>query len=644
MGKKLLKLDDRGVVVEIENYFDPASYRPENYTEKTVVVDQDLPDQTFDVFTKTTSLFGLEITPGGQPLDGVNSFVSPQTSPVSENEPVSISINPFTEQIIRGTVFGQFSLNEQVFQSTVLPEIVNNYSVGGVTLDTFVPTIGTIGVSGEIGVRAAQFKGTYTDLAAQKAAGIRLPAFTTTNAATPYFLLEGWMYLEAEPSNNYDPILVTRSADGVNNSNIDSFRLEYDTSSDQVQFHYSDASYASAGYQGIVNVSPSGISTGVWNHFAVAWALQGGSASIKTYWNGISLYSASGLSGCIRTSSAPVIVGSGASGDHPFKGWMDDLHIRGGGVTLALADYALFGSSGSYLWEKNYAGNYTIYHLSMNGPPGTTFFPVDNLCRVSAAVSFRDFEQERGVFGASLIIREDTDVHGFTLYNGVCGGFTASGGSAGYVFGYDSGACIIVSGVTQTIGLTSARTVRQNAADYTTYFLLGITVMYGASGNSGDFRSLFSGWTGGNTYSFLPIQSNVEWLRNAYDNIVVAGFSGNTVIEDYYGNQYNFRTGDVARLYSDVLVYKSEANTLQYAVRSAISGATTHTSLNEKLGISTGAALKIAPQSSRAGSALLVSPNAKITKVTTVPESKSWYRKGGVTYGAIDEGELLPPP
>lgn len=613
--KKTISLDT-GVVKESSLNYDPSNYIPT--TENTQVL---FVDESIDSVTAYRTIVGT---------DGATSSVP-------------VEINPLTEQLLRGTGYGYFNINEMVFQSTVTPVIVNNYVVGGETLDTFVPTIGTIGASGDIGVRAAQFKGTYTDLAAQKAAGIRLPAFTTTNAATPYFLIEGWMYLEAEPSNNYDPILVTRSADGVNNSTLDSFRLEYDTTSDQVQFHYSDASYASAGYQGIVNVSPSGISIGVWNHFAVAWALRGGSASIKTYWNGTSLYSASGLSGCIRTSSAPVMVGSGASGDYPFKGWMDDLHIRGGGVTLALADYALFGSSGSNLWETDYAGDYTIYHLSMQGPLGTSYFPVDNLCRVVGSVSYTD--TQGGVLGTSLVIREDSDVHGFTLFNGVCGGFTTSGGSGGYIFGYDSGACLVVSGVTQTMGLTAARTARQNAIDYSTYFLFGITVMQGYSGNSGDFRSLFSGWTGGNTYSFLPTQSNVEWLRNAYDNIVVAGFSGNTVIEDYYGTQYNFRTGDVARLYSDVLIYRADANTMRYAIRSAIAGSTTHTSLNEKQGFTTAVALKLAPDVNKSGSALLFSPKAKITKVTTVPESKSWYRKGGgVTYGAIDEGELLPPP
>jgi hypothetical protein len=128
----------------------------------------------------------------------------------------------------------------------------------------------------------------------------------------------------------------------------------------------------------------------------------------------------------------------------------------------------------------------------------------------------------------------------------------------------------------------------------------------------------------------------VEWLRNAYDNIVVVGHTGNTVIEDYYGTQYNFRTGDVARLYQDVIVYKATGNVLRYAVRSAVSGATTHTALNGIQGFTTEAAVKIAPTVLKSGSGLLFSPKAKITKSTTIPEKKN--TKSGTLF-VMDEPE-----
>ena len=531
---------------------------------------------------------------------------------------LSVQINPFTEQLLQGTVYGSFSPNENLVQSTITPVLVNNYNSGGVTLDTFLPTVGTIGVSGEIGQRALQMKGTLSDLAAQKACGVQLPAFATSNSISPYFLIEGWMYFESEPSNNYDPIIITRSADGINSSTNDSFRLEYDTASDQVQFHYSTSTYGSAGYQGIVNVSPSGISLTKWNHFAVAWASVGGSASIKTYWNGTSLYSASGLSGSIRTSTAPLMIGSGASGDYPLKGWLEDIHIRMGGVTLALAKHAALGSTAALVWQHEAPGDYTVYQLTMNGPLGTSFVPVRNLCRVSGSLTYRD--TENSIIGAGMIAREDSDVLGLTLFNGVCGGFSVSGGSAAYVFGADSGACMIVSSVQQLYGISAAINIRKNAADHTNYYLFGVTVMYGENGASGDFRNLLSsGWTGA-SFSFLPLQSNVNFLRNIYDNIVVNGYTGNTTIENYYGTPYVFGPTHAKKLYQDVISYQADSNTIKSQLVSNIQGATTFNALNAVTGYTTGVVLKLAGTATTTP-VLFINPKAKESG-TSIPESK----------------------
>jgi len=394
--KKLLILDSSGQVIDIQKGFDTSSYALSSYEGiRTVIVDESFPDS---VVSYTVS----EVT---QALDAADRVVV-QT-------PVNISVNPFTEQVLRGQVFGDFELNEEIVQTTILPTIVNNYVVGGVTQSDFIPVVGSIGISGGIGRRAAQFRGTYNDLSSQKATGIQLPGFTTS-ASTPYFLLEGWMYLESLPAG-YDHIMITRSADGINNSTRDSFRLEYDSTSNQVEFHYSDSSYASAGYRGSVNVSPSGISLNQWNHFAVAWSTQGGSAAIKTYWNGTSLYSASGFTGHLRNSNAPLMIGSGASGDYPFKGWLEDVHIRMGGVTLALANYAALGATAENPYEEDFAGDYTVYLLPMNGPFGSSLFPVANLCRVSGTVTYRD--NRLGILGASLVTREDSDITGLTLFD-----------------------------------------------------------------------------------------------------------------------------------------------------------------------------------------------------------------------------------
>jgi hypothetical protein len=616
--KKLILLNTDGSVQSTVDGFNTSLYTPDTYREvSTIVVDQNLND--------------IEISYGARNFIDTDLNENQTTTTATK----TVYVNPLTEQVLSGSIFGNFQLNEQIVQSTITSTVVNGYSEGGVTLDTFLPSIGTIGVSGEIGQRSAQFKGTLNDLAAQKACGIQLPAFATSNTVSPYFLLEGWIYFETDPSNNYDPIIVTRSADGINNSTNDSFRLEYDSASDQIQFHYSTSTYASAGYQGIVNVSPSGVTTNTWNHFAIAWASRGGSASIKTYWNGTSLYSAAGLSGSIRNSTAPVMIGSGASGDYPLKGWLEDIHLRMGGVTLALADYALLGSTAAVEWQHDGPGDYTVYQLTMNGPFGSSLFPVRNLCRVSGTVTFKDIAN--GVIGAGLITREDSDVLGLTLFDGVCGGFSVSGGSAAYVFGADSGSCMIVSSVQQLYGITAARTIRQNAADHTNYYLFGVTVMYGQSGASGDFPKLLSsGWTAnGLSFSFLPIQSNINWLRNIYDNIVVAGYTGNTTIENYYGTPYVFGPTHAKKLYEDVVTYQATANTLKSQLVSQITSASTITALNQVKGHTAAILLKLAPSAGK-NPMIYISPKAKESG-TGVPESKN-LPKGA--YLPLDDDEL----
>lgn len=607
-SKKLVILNSDGSVSQSIPAFDPSSYVPTAYSGETFITDDSL--KPISVSVSLRERLEPEIT---LPLD--ISTGSP--TPLFRSE--TVQINPLTEQVLRGSLVGEFATTEPVFQSTITPTIINNYTVGGVEDPTFIPVIGSIGISGSIGLHSAQFKGTFNDTAAQKSCGIRLPAFTTS-ASTPYFLLEGWLYLEQEPSNNYDPIIATRSADGVNNSTNDSFRLEYDTSSEQLQFHYSDSSYASAGYLGIVNVSPSGVSLNQWNHFAIAWGTTGGSASIKTYWNGTSLYSATIASGgYLRNSTAPLVIGSGNSGDYALKGWLEDVHIRMGGETLALADYAKFGSTAANEWEQDYAGEYTIYLLSMNGPIGTSLFPVDNLCRVTANVTYNS--GSNGVLGMGSIAREESSVLGISLFGGLCGGFTATGGSGGRVFGYRSGSCMIVSSVEQLVNLEENRLQRTSAADHTNYFLMGITVMQGVSGSSGDFPKLFgSGWAG-NSYSFLPIQSNINWLRNLYDNITVAGYTGNTNIEDYYGTVRGFSTSHVQKLYEDVVAYRADGNALKTGLISQINAASTLQSLKGVKGMSAAVILKLAPYSDTS-SALEIPPTAKITKVTSIPESQ----------------------
>lgn len=605
---KRLILKSNGEVAETQLGFDVSSFKLSSYgTDRVLVVDQALPEVVASYLVPSV----------GFSFDAVTSTVVEVPTQQTRN----VNINPLTEQLVSGKIEGQFQLSETAYQTTIVPTIVNNYVVGGETLSTFVPTIGTIGVSGEIGIRSAQFLGTLNDVAAQKASGISLPPFTTT-ASTPYFLLDGWMYLEQEPSNNYDPIIVTRSADGINNSTNDSFRLEYDTTSDQVQFHYSDSSYAPAGYRGIVNVSPSGISLNKWNKFAVAWVSAGGSASIKTYWNGTSLYTAAGLCGFIRNSTSSVMIGSGISGDKPLKGWLQDVHLRMGGTTLSLASHAFLGSTVPINNEKSYAGDATIYLFSGRGYIGTSNFPVDNLCRVTGTVSYID--NPNGVLGMALVGREDSDVTNLTLFSGVCGGFSETASNVGYVFGNESGSCMKINGVTQLQSLADSKTVRKNAMDFTVAYLRGATVMSGYSGSAGDFVNLFTApatWINGQTYSFLPTQSNMASLRNFYDNIVVSGYNGITVLEDSTGTPFNFATGGVIRLYQDVVTFHSDMNIIRTGVNAQVNAAASFTALKAIPGATTAVLERLASTNLSSAGGLFIPPTARMTKKTSIPET-----------------------
>jgi hypothetical protein len=227
------------------------------------------------------------------------------------------------------------------------------------------------------------------------------------------------------------------------------------------------------------------------------------------------------------------------------------------------------------------------------------------------------------VLGAGLVTREDSDILGLTLFDGVCGGFSPSGGSAAYLFGTDSGACMIVSSVEQLYGVTAAREIRKNAAEHTNYYLLGVTVMYGENGASGDFPNLFSsGWTAnGQSFSFLPVQSNVNWLRNHYDNIVVGGYTGNTTIEDYYGIPYVFGPTHTKKLYQDVIKYHSDANTLKSQLVSQISSATTHAQVKSAGGYTAAILTKLA-STAKTNPVVYISPKSKESG-TSVPESKN---------------------
>ena len=459
MNRKLIVTNSSGEVVRIEDNYDQSDFVPASVGGGIpLIVDSGINPPTVDI-TETS----VDTDGEGFPTGTITTRLIP------------VSISPATEQILTGSIVGQFKIGEQMVQSQFIPVLVNGLALFGSTAAAYLPTIGSIGASGaELGNRALQFKGSYLDTDT-KAAGVRLPSFSTTSS--PYFTISGFLYFEAEPSNNYDPILLTRSADGVNASTNDSFRLEYDSSSNQLQFHYSTASYASSGYENILNVCPAnGVTLNRWHQFAIAYSNQGGSAAIASYWNGNRHAQATGLSGNIRNSTAPFMVGSGVSGDKPLKGWLEHLMISGGGVSLALREFT-HGLTAPVSTDQ-FAGDYTVYAMNMNGPLGSSLIPVANANRVISTHTWTERTNAR--IGAGNIVREELAAGGTSgMFVGVCGGHAVSGGSAGYLFGYDSGACMIISGVQDLNGVTVARQIKQSLSDFSVQYLLGSTTMNG---------------------------------------------------------------------------------------------------------------------------------------------------------------------
>lgn len=606
MSKRLILLDSSGQVVSTEENYAIGDFVPVSGL-NALVVDSSVEPLLVPVTVTEQSIDVDGVRTGGT----VTRLLSLQ------------NISPITEQVLTGTVYGQFQINEQAVQSQFIPVLINGLALGGLSADSYLPTVGTIGVSGpELGNKSLQFKGSYLDTDT-KAAGVQLPAFSTTT--TPYFMLSGFLYFENEPSNNYDPIILTRSADGVNASTNDSFRLEYDSSSNQLQFHYSTASYASAGYENILNVCPAnGVTLNQWHQFAIAYSNQGGSASIASYWNGTRHAQASGLSGNIRNSTGYMMFGSGASGDKPLKGWLEHAILSGGGVSLALREFT-HGATAPVSTEQ-FAGDYTVYALSMNGTLGTSYFPVANSNRVVSTVSWDNrFGSQIGV---GNIVRETTSAGGTAaMFTGVCGGHAASGGSAGYLFGVNSGACMVISAVQEVSGGASANSqMRSSLADFSAQYLLGCCAMSGVCGGGGDFPQLLSvaqvGFCG-DRFSFLPIDSNISSLRLIYDDYVINGKTGPVSIADYNGTLYTFGSAGVQALYQDVVTYRNTANSVFGSVKTAIATKSSVTALRELGGVDTeGTVIKLAPEIRKTGS-LLLSGKARVTAKTNFPETYS---------------------
>jgi len=641
MPTSLVQINSDGTVTVLETNYNKSNFNPSLYPSNNVF--------PIDSLTTVSTQYG-NIETGFIPVDSVRvpftdnsnyyssqlaSFTQINTVPdvvstVGEqsvswirNETIDTSaknittrsgnILPIAEQKIEGTGYGTFIPTELVFQSIITPEVINYLTLSGATATEYNPTIGTIGATGTngfVGLRAAQFKGSYLDTNTA-AAGISLPGFTSST----YFLVSGWVLMETTPSGAYEPILLFRGQDGVSGSTSDSFRLWYDNMNSMFKFSFhTAANTSSTTYPYTIMVSPSGVTLNQWHHFAVAYTNAGNSATASSYWNGNRVdTSAPGITGSLRGTRSSVYIGCGGSGKNPFKGWVDDLVVSVGNTLEALRGFR-HGTTATVPSTHQDAGYYTVYYLSMDGPDGTSYFPCDTTNKMASNVAFQ---------GSSLYVYGCIGVTSSRMWtaslNGVCGGHAAAGASAGYIFGYDSGACWIPTSVTEiSSGLTAAKQYRKDLNEYTFRYYLGLT-MYGASGASGDFKNLYSGSTFPTSFTYTPIESNINYLKTVYDSIVVAGSTLPVSIADSYGIYYNFVTAAAANLYQDVLLYFNRANSGFSSVSNTIDSQSSMLSLKRLTG-TTSAAI-VSKLAASGNESLFISPLSTVTKTSRSPEN-----------------------
>jgi hypothetical protein len=562
-------------------------------------------------------------------IDNDIASISTNRIKIEDNIPVSeiVYIHPYTEQILSGTINGGFQLNEQVYQTPITVDIMNELVVDGATAVSYNPIVGSIGVSGSIGSRAAKFYGTYNNLVTGKGAGLKLPPFNSSNYT--HFMVEGFLYVENLPFG-YDPILVSRAVDAVGGTTHDSFSIEYSVADRQLFVKFNLMGMTAPGFDSYMNMSPQdAVQVGKWHHFAfsVDSSTDPEVTRVATFFDGnrvdyseLTGYEVSVVYGNVRDSSIPLTVGCGFGGERPYKGWIDGLMISGGNTAAALHGYLPNLSTIPVPpEEKKSAGDYTVYYLSMNGPIGTSLFPCDVPTRTISTASYISNQENR--VGVALISRQKSAINGLTLFDGVCYGHAITGASASPCFGSNSGTCMIVTGVDQLHGITRAKRIRSNAAEFTIAYLLGSTGMYGVSGASGDFPKLFSKQWGGNTFSYLATQTNTTELKFVYDTVVVSGRTGNFFIRDYNTNAvYGVQTADIKNLYADVVEYHSVSFKVGASASARILGITGMEALYEAIAYDQEAIVqKIAPRIDNVG-ILYINNNGRMSKKTMFPE------------------------
>lgn len=594
MPKTLLKVEvGSGRVVESTRNYDFSNFIPENTDRfKYLVVDDGISSISIEAGFQTgvgTGFSSVENT-GALNVDGTPNLtpVIESVSTQSTGVPILLPIAAVSEQVLSGSAYGVFDANEICFQSNITPEVFNFYAVNGVTVAEYTPTVGSIGASTTTiaGQRALKFKGTYQDLPSVRAGGLKIPGGYSLSAC-PYHLVSGHIYLDQALPSAYDPVLFSLCRSITAGSTHDSYAMVYENGSSRLKFNFSTSGDSSSGFVNSMNASPVGITLNQWHHVAAAFYYDGVSSSVATYFNGSRVATISAASsGYLRSTNQPFCMGSDQYGNHPWRGWVDDWIISGGTTLAALRGFTQ-GTGASLPTRHQEAGDYTVAYLSMDGPAGTSFVPCDRGRRVASCVD--GFDRFGNLYVSSVEI-DDSSIHGTTLFVGVGGGYQITGVcGAANVFGFNSGACLVVSAVEQKLGLTQEKAYRQNSAELSYQLLLGQAEMKGErGGRTGDFSNLMAKSLGdfsGYTFTFKPSQENINQIKYLYDDIIINGRTASYSVADTSGNMFTFSTGGIKALYTDIVDYHGVALSTTNSLKSRISGVTQSSQLKRIDGI-----------------------------------------------------------
>ena len=549
--KKIHILNSEGLVISEQSrqQFDVGNFIPENWEsakEKPIIVDKNNP---------AVSIYITDIRTGNV---------------------VDKKINPFTECKVRGTIFGEFDTGELISQSTVRPVVYNGtylQGVSGVLDPEYFPIVGSKGktTGTQIGIRSLEFKGSYQN---QNIAGscVQLPSFSTVGLT--FSLISGFIYMEQTATTNYAPIILKKD-------NVFSLEIAKENNQDRLRFYWTDQNNDT---NDIYCNPAEGITLNRWHHFAI---LAESPTYLSAFWNGVQI-STEDFYG-YKNNSSPVSIGGGFTGGAPFKGWISDFIISGGGSD---AKRGASNNASTFTVPTKYqtADANTIYYMSMNGIPGTSIFPVEGNKRVLGVHSASDIKL-KDIYVSSVRYDSQNGI----VFSGSSGGFTV-GVSAGYLFGVRSGAAIIPTTVTELFGITAAKNQKIQSTQYTSSYAKN-SVIRGSSDEYSSFFNTLYGSTGsytGPTMSFRCTDSNITKLSTQVDlwsRVPTWGTTWAFIDED--NTTHLLGKTLTNSLYDDILKFQSAINSSEYSIISSVNSSNNLESLRGVTGFASSSILSL---------------------------------------------------